>query len=236
MQRKIYPIRSRSNASIRLYTEIAVESCYHMDKFYMAIENNNYSLECKTEYSSLVKSAMNTIVFSAMALEAFFNDYGAACIGDSVFDKDYGQCSPTGKMLIISGLVFGEKMDTSKECYCKVKELFKIRNSLVHWKSEPLRFHNLSDEELREKILQEDKDLLQEPTTLDRKNVRKIYRDGIDALKAVKLVAQYFDDHDLHAVALLRFFDPFEVYMNTSEECKHKAEVLKLIGIEAQKI
>ena len=70
-----------------------MESYYNATASYKQIKEAEYSWDYYGEYDSMNKSVVSTIVFSAMAIEAFINDYAAACLGDLDFYDNFDKLS-----------------------------------------------------------------------------------------------------------------------------------------------
>ena len=106
MAKPIYPHCGRVDNFSLIYCEMAMEAYYHASQMLDEIKKKNYSaIEGAIEWDALGKDVIKTVAFSAMTIEAFFNDYAAACLGDSEFYGSFDQLSPISKFELIS--VFG---------------------------------------------------------------------------------------------------------------------------------
>ena len=97
MAENIYPEGARNNMLAGMYSEIAMEAYFHATKYYRVIRENDYSAFVGYELSELNKYIVKTVVFSAMSIESFLNDYAAACLGDSEFYSNFDKLSTIGK-------------------------------------------------------------------------------------------------------------------------------------------
>ena len=87
-------------------------------------------IERKIEYDSI-----SSIVFSALTVEAYIYDYGARKLGDSFVKDHLDKLDTISKIVVISQLILCEKFPKDNMIYCRLKDLIKERNSLVHYKS-----------------------------------------------------------------------------------------------------
>ena len=99
MAERIYPEGARNNILAGMYCEIAMEAYFHATKYYQIIRENNYSAFSGYELSEMNKYIVKTVVFSAMSIESFLNDYAAACLGDSEFYSNFDKSRTNGWQL-----------------------------------------------------------------------------------------------------------------------------------------
>lgn len=85
------------------------------------------------------REAMVVVIFSALTLEAFINDYGLENFSRSYFDKHLDKLSPVSKWLILPRLVAGKELNTNSQAFESLKKLFNLRNKLVHYKTKKKR-------------------------------------------------------------------------------------------------
>lgn len=83
------------------------------------------------------------IVFSAMCIEAYLNDYLAQKMGESMFYKHYERKSSAEKLILALG---SENLQGKENVELEVKNLFIERNSLVHAKSHDISYESNVDE------------------------------------------------------------------------------------------
>lgn len=231
MARKIYPNSIRSGCFANMYCEIAMELYYNAAVSYERIKKAEYSWNCYSEYDSMNKSIVTTIVFSAMTIEAFLNDYAAACLGDSDFYDTFDKLSLLGKFELIARFILKSgRLDRSKSYYSRLKSLVKSRNEHVHCKSKSLNIQEFSSDEVQKA---ECMDLTeQEFSRLNATDIKSDIAKALDALKAIHDVAVYFDEYDSNITAVSRLFHEYGFIVGNETERQYKAVVFKLLGIE----
>jgi hypothetical protein len=84
------------------------------------------------------KSALITICFSAMCLEAFIYDYAARNISDSYAHRYLDKLDVVSKWVVIPQLATGKEFPTSSHAFGLLRFLVTTRNQLVHFKSSPV--------------------------------------------------------------------------------------------------
>ena len=131
----IYPEGARVNMLASMYSEIAMESYFYASKCYQVIRDNNYSRACVYDETEMDKHIVKTVVFSAMSIESFLNDYAAACLGDSEFYENFDKLSAIGKFQLIAKFILKCKVEKDRDYYFYLKTLFRLRDSYVHNKS-----------------------------------------------------------------------------------------------------
>jgi len=85
--------------------------------------------------AQIQRAAMVSVVFSALTLEAFINDYGISNFSKTFFDTYLDRLSPTAKWMIIPRLKTGKQLDPQRPPIHKLSSLFKQRDKLVHHKT-----------------------------------------------------------------------------------------------------
>lgn len=108
-------------------------------------------------YEERAQSAVIAITFAGMTLEAFFYDYAAGRLGDSVITKRRDRLNLPSKFLEYPRLVCGKSPDKSAAAYTSLEKLVRLRNALVHFKSLPFgvqELHKASDfhDQLHERL------------------------------------------------------------------------------------
>jgi hypothetical protein len=83
------------------------------------------------------RSALITICFSAMCLEAFIYDYAARHISDTYAEKYLDKLDFVSKWVVIPQLVTGKQFPTGSHVFELLRFLVTTRNQLVHFKSSP---------------------------------------------------------------------------------------------------
>ncbi len=94
-------------------------------------------------YEEREQSAVISITFAGMSLEAFFYDYAAERLGDEFVVRHLDKLDLKSKFLIYPRLVCGQTPDKSKSAYSSLRSLVSLRNDLVHFKSQPFRVDEL---------------------------------------------------------------------------------------------
>ncbi len=91
------------------------------------------------EYEDLrnqsLKCAVQSIVFSAMCLEAFIYGYSVKHLGKSYTKQYIDKLGIEAKFIIVPRLVTGKEIDKSGQAFEKLKALISDRNKIVHFKS-----------------------------------------------------------------------------------------------------
>lgn len=201
--------KTRAHVFASTYANISIDNYYSAQKLYQSIveaEYNELVLPPNT-YSSFCEHVIITIIFSAMSIESFVNDYGASCLGDDLFYKDFDRLSVLSKLQLISTFLFKEPLDKKQSYYSHTKELFSYRDSLVHSKSRSMDWY------LEKKGIElfkkepEEKEFLIEKILIDQEEVKKDYHALENAIKALRDIACFFEKHDKNSSALWQFFN-----------------------------
>lgn len=155
---------SRSSACF-LYSKIAHEHSQRLKTLEMEIQKHNKSLYNSEEdslndlyerskyFSKAQECALITIVFSAMALEAYIYDYGARNTSGNFINRYIDKLDILSKWVIIPQLVTSKKFPTDSKGFQLLKELISNRNHFIHYKSfdineETMKELEHADEEL----------------------------------------------------------------------------------------
>lgn len=132
---------------IRLYSEIARDSLEKLASIEMQISELEKEIS-KTgrndgaPFPALIslenelgKTAFVTIIFSAIAIEAYIYDYAARHLSDK-FSKEYiDKLDLVGKLVIVPKLITGQELPRNKKWFGLAKNIVKTRNMIVHNKS-----------------------------------------------------------------------------------------------------
>lgn len=81
-----------------------------------------------------LKCAVQSIVFSAMCLEAFIYGYSVRNLGKSYTESHIERLGIESKYIIVPRLITGKEIDKSGQAYEGLKRLIKDRNKIVHFK------------------------------------------------------------------------------------------------------
>lgn len=190
-----------------------------MENYYYANENlkesQKFDYQCAERFEAhlkLEKHVMISVVFAAMCIESFFNDYAAACLGDKEFYDSFDMLSPEGKLNLICSFILKNKIDKGKSYYCRLKELIRARNDLIHNKSKKLilddRFAYTEEEYEALEKPEPDEVSLREWIREENKENEDTVRSARNAILALKEIAMLFDSIDPSAVAMARIFGP----------------------------
>ena len=212
---------------------MAMESYYRASDFYKKIEAANFSWANCDEKEELDKFVIATVVFSAMCLESFFNDYIAAILGDNRAHSTYDKLSPEGKFCLIADFIFREQVDKSQPYYGGMKNLFRLRNDFVHNKSKEVKGFGYTAQQISqlEEILDDPKNISEEPL-LNKTEIDNNMRNAMEALKTIRNVARYFDEHDSSCWAMIRLFREYNFDLASVYEQEYMKEIFAKLGIK----
>lgn len=76
-----------------------------------------------------------SVVFSALSLEAFINDYANRRLSKSYFDNYLDKLDLVSKWIVIPLIITGSQIDTGSQGINNLRWLVRVRNELVHYKS-----------------------------------------------------------------------------------------------------
>ncbi|MDA3883992.1 MAG: hypothetical protein PF638_00180 [Candidatus Delongbacteria bacterium] len=147
-----------SLSSYRRYMSIAAEACDDAKK--TASLRNAFVVEKNIDTEKLVnvaddvhKKASIAIVFSAMAIEAFINEYGISNFSSSYFKNHLDNLNLISKLVLLPKLANKIELDKTGQVYQDVKWLIEFRNHLVHFrfKKKPVK-----DIDMTNPLLQKD--------------------------------------------------------------------------------
>lgn len=234
MAANIYPDSARENCLANMYCEIAMESYYHAYIAYTMIRTANYSHKYNNELSSMNKSIVTTIIFSAMTIEAFINDYAAACLGDSDFYDNFDKLSLTGKFKLVSKFILKNNRLDNSNAYSMLCSLIKSRNSYVHCKSRYLDFSKYSLDEIQD--IEHLDSLEEEDYKFDYKEIKNNIDNALNAIKTIYEIALYFDKYDFNVSAIFRLFNTFGLIAGNKKEQQYKTFVFQKLGLITDKL
>ncbi|MDD2389231.1 MAG: hypothetical protein PHP23_05805 [Desulfobacterales bacterium] len=151
-----------SLSSYGRYMSIAAEACDNAKK--SASHRNALVGETNIDHEKLIKAASDVhdkatiaIVFSAMAIEAFINEYGISNFSSSYFKNHLDNLSLVSKLVIIPKIANKLELDKSGQVYQEVKWLIELRNHLVHFrfKKRPVKDIDMTDPMLQKDFVME---------------------------------------------------------------------------------
>lgn len=238
MTKAIYPQHLRENFYAGTYCEIAMESYYQAKKLHDIIKKEHYILSSVHDIFDMDKKSIITVVFSAMCLEAFINDYAAACLGDPDFYDNFDKLSTISKLQLIAKFIWKDDLDKSQAYYCRLKRLFKERDAIVHSKSHLAKYQGLTEDEFKQYVsqkLERADNVGYEDDTFKKEEIDQVIKTALDSLKAVYDIAKLFDAHDSNVYAVSRLIHPKGVYWGETAEKQYKSVVLPALGIKVEK-
>lgn len=207
---------ARENCFASYYAEIAINCYYKILEIYEKYKNGKDNLEIMSEISKVHKNQMICCAFAEMALESFFNDYAAACLGDDEFYDEFDKLSVLGKFQMIVQFIFHKVFDKSKAYYSQLKELVRERNNLVHNKSryvkpEVLEMNTKYCEECSERDFDAEEYYKEELSYINQS-----LKESKRYIKAMVSVAGVFNDYDVKFHPFVRLFGG--VYLSLKRE------------------
>ena len=114
-RRKIYPGYGRFNCYASTYAGISIDNYCRTKKLYEDILKAEYKW-CDLDFDihhTFFNHLIISVVFCAMAIEAFVNDYAASCMGDKLFYQNFDHLSVISKMQLIAKFIL--KTEFNKE-------------------------------------------------------------------------------------------------------------------------
>ncbi len=198
----------RMNVKADMYFSIAyrtfINDLIRIDKL------NTNDLICLKDFKiTLFRDYHIIIVFSAMTVEAFVNDYLAVCLQDDFYYENFDKLTVLQKVEIMFSIVWGEKLDKSQRLYSLLKKLIKQRNDFVHTKSKKVTeelFHQ--NENLIPAVYYHDEnDYEHALITSDKKDIIYYMKEFFSAINAIYLFCQIVDTHDKNRYAVGNIMD-----------------------------
>ena len=114
------------------YQSIAIDASESSQQ--SALRRNSLITEKNIDHEELVKAASDvhdkaiiSIVFSAMTVEAFINEYGISNFSSSYFKTHLDKLSLISKLVLIPKLANKTELDTTGQVYEEVKWLIEFR-------------------------------------------------------------------------------------------------------------
>lgn len=139
------------------YSQIALENYTSIEKLLVkrkVIDKKYDSLGKLSEDEEREFSEINreinkhsriVIVFCALSLEAFINDYAIDHLSKSYLEKYLDKLDLYAKWVVIPRFLTGSQLDTGAKPMQDLDWLIKQRNKLVHFKTETLGLSELDD-------------------------------------------------------------------------------------------
>ena len=202
-KKRIYPMGCRQNYNPILYSDIAVRNYIRAKEQFDVLDFSANGCEEDLSYDLFGEYVISTIIFSTMCIEAFLNDYAAACLGDKEYYGYFDKLSIDGKFALIAKFVFSASIDKSQAYYYRLKRLIRERNEYTHSKSTFLESPKLADlnfeiiDDMVEKIL---------AVEINPAPYREMLDSAKNALLAIRDIALFFDTYDASVDAIARLF------------------------------
>lgn len=142
------------------------------------------------------------IVFSAMTLEAFINDYLAVCLTDDFYYANFDKLNVIQKIETLYSILWGDSFDKSSELYNRIQVLLKERNLLVHSKSKELDENLIkSASDFEDEITGQELEKQLLNSSLEQ--IILLLKDLFSAIKAIFLFCKAVDEHDKNRNAVV---------------------------------
>lgn len=202
-KKRIYPEGGRQNYNAILYSDIALRSYARAKEQFEGVDFTIDDYEDNLPYDLIYEYSISTIIYATMCIEAFLNDYAAACLGDKEFYGNFDKLSIDGKFVLIGKFIMTAEIDKGQAYFYRLKTLIKERNELTHSKSKELVGYNCYSEE---PDLPDDTFDQQEEEGIDSAPYEEMIKSAKSALLAVRDIALFFDEHDAAAHAIARLF------------------------------
>ena len=225
----IYPHDIRSNCLAGNYCELAMDHYYDALMLFEKIKEQKYHASTIMDCFDLQEQIIVTTVFAGMCLESFFNDYASACLGDEEFYSNFDKLDVKSKFILIAKFILNAEVDKSQSYYSHLTSLIKRRNSFVHNKSYKVEINGCSGI-----IHGENDDVDYDKRYLSKEEITAIKDEltyGLNALKAIRDIAYYFDEHDTNALALVRLMRPYGMFDSEIQK-KQRELVLSRLDIK----
>lgn len=202
-KRRIYPNCARENYAAILYSDIALRNYARAKEQFEKLDFSSDGFEEDLDFDLLREYSISTIIFSTMCIEAYLNDYAAACLGDKEFYDYFDKLKIEGKFALIGKFVLATEIDKSKSYYYRLRRLVKERNEYTHSKSKKIEGYHCYSEvpEIPIEVLSQ-----WEQDGIDPAPYCEMLDSAKNALLAIRDVALFFDAHDAAADAIARLF------------------------------
>ncbi len=98
-------------------------------------DDAKYNLTKSKIWNDKLDHTLVTIIFSALSLEAYINDYAIRMFSKRYFEKYLDKLSILSKWIVIPRLVNGAQLDPSSKPMEELDWLIRKRHELVHYKT-----------------------------------------------------------------------------------------------------
>lgn len=209
---------SRIDYNAPMYIDIAMDAFYKANNLYLDLMERDFPNWAIEEMKEFTKNTTISVVFSAMTIESFLNNYAATCLGDSEFYGDFDKLSAIGKLQLISKFILKSPIKKSEACYYRTKKLFHDRDAYVHNKSRDLSWKDI--ENIQKKL----------------DTPKKLIEKATNAIKTIRDIALYFDSIDPNVNAVDFLINPKEVLIDPKENTEVKRYILNVLEIKIPQI
>ncbi len=233
MPKLMSPKYARKNYMAGTYSEIAMEALYKADGLYKKIQEENYSANSFEHMDEFEKQIVIAVVFSAMCIESFFNDYAATELGDDEFYDNFDKLSTISKFQLIAKFILKTKIDKSESYYGFLKVLIKNRDSYVHNKSKGVQMYMYSEEEAKEffdAFIENASEYVDEPHF--KSEIDSCFQQAVDAMKAVRDIAIFFTEKTKRYDSLSFLLRPTTLLMRDSQRIDIVKRVYELLDLK----
>ncbi len=231
MEQEVFPISfSRQNYFAPRYAEIAMQAYFDANICFEKLQAEGFLWPSYLVLEKMENDIIVTVVFSAMCMESFLNNYAATCLGDDEFYNNFDKLSVISKLQLIAKFILKAPIDKSRSYYSRLKALTRQRDAFVHNKSKTTpRLEAPATEIDTEPSCPED-----DVEKMSLARVREMKEDlhtALEALKAIRDVALFFDQYDKNAHALSFLINPAQIFWGEPEEKTMKEFILKQLAI-----
>ena len=135
---------AREDAWASTYFRTAINHCIEADKLLASIRSTNDLSQHMAIDERMNEAGAITIVFSAMCIEAYMNDYLAQAMGEETFYKHHERKRSTDKLNLVLG---SDNLHGKDKVESAVKALFRERNDMVHAKRRDISYESAADDQ-----------------------------------------------------------------------------------------
>lgn len=128
--------------NVNTFSKIASENLERSLLFREKARRTKLASEHVTFIMQSREYAIVAIIFSALTLESYINEYAARKKGVTYFNKHLEKIDFLNKWIVIPELCTGKSFPKNKQCYENLDKLKTMRNNLVHSKPKPIQINN----------------------------------------------------------------------------------------------
>lgn len=123
-----------------------METLVARETFLKPEEADDGGWELSTLSDKIQASAVSTIVFAGMTVEAYIYDYSARYLGRTFTDDHVDKMSLESRWVVVPKLITGRDFPKGTQGFELLKKLIRSRNRLIHYKSRQIRISDLTSE------------------------------------------------------------------------------------------